>query len=526
MQVESFLELSAARSPEKTALVCNNSRFTYGQLEARANRLAAALIAGGVQRGDRVAIYLENSVEAVISVFAILKASAVFVVVNPMTKADKLAYILNNCRAAGLITDRTKLGTLSNALTDTPRLQGVWVAGGVPRLDFATSKRLFDLGATFDDANLSTAPPAKKCIDIDLAALIYTSGSTGRPKGVMLTHLNIVSAATSITNYLENQPDDIILSVLPLSFDYGLYQVLMAFKFGGTLILERSFTYPYRIIELLNQERVTGFPIIPTISAMLLQLDLAAHRFPTLRYITNTAAALPTEHIRQLRRLLPDVRIFSMYGLTECKRVSYLPPDQIDIRPASVGRGMPNEEIYIVDDAGRRAETGVVGELVVRGSNVMKGYWELPEETDRMLKPGPLPGERVLHTGDLFRMDEEGYLYFVGRKDDIIKTRGEKVSPREVEDVLHAMPGVAEAAVIGVPDEVTGEAIKAVVRLQPGVRLTAGQVIHWCSLKLENFMVPKFVDFEGELPKTSSGKISKRELAMASGESAMPLASE
>jgi acyl-CoA synthetase (AMP-forming)/AMP-acid ligase II len=215
-----------------------------------------------------------------------------------------------------------------------------------------------------------------------------------------------------------------------------------------------------------------------------------------------------------------------MYGLTECKRVSYLPPDQIDIRPASVGRGMPNEEIYIVDGAGRRAEAGVVGELVVRGSNVMKGYWELPEETDRMLKPGPLPGERVLHTGDLFRMDEEGYLYFVGRKDDIIKTRGEKVSPREVEDVLHAMPGVAEAAVIGVPDEVTGEAIKAVVRLQPGVRLTAGQVIHWCSLKLENFMVPKFVDFEGEFPKTSTGKISKRELAMASGETAMPLASE
>jgi len=527
MQVESFLELSAARSPEKTALVCNGCRFTYAQLEARANRLAASLAAGGVKRGSRVAIYLENSVEAVISVFAILKAGAVFVVVNPMTKADKLSYLLNNCRAAGLITDRTKLGTLSNAITDTPHLQGVWVAGGMPSAEFATSKSLFDLGATLDDINLPAVPPAKKCIDIDLAALIYTSGSTGRPKGVMLTHLNIVSAATSITTYLENQPDDIILSVLPLSFDYGLYQVLMAFKFGGTLVLERSFAYPYRIIELLNLESVTGFPIIPTISAMLLQLDLAAHRFPALRYITNTAAALPTEHIRQLRRLLPDVKIFSMYGLTECKRVSYLPPDQLDIRPASVGRGMPNEEVYIVDDAGRRVEAGIVGELVVRGSNVMKGYWELPEETDRMLKPGPLPDERVLYTGDLFRMDEEGYLYFVGRKDDIIKTRGEKVSPREVEDVLHAMPGVAEAAVIGVPDEVMGEAIKAVIRPQAGVRLTAGQVIHWCSLKLENFMVPKFVDFEGEFPKTSTGKISKRELAMASAApSAMPLTSE
>jgi len=282
------------------------------------------------------------------------------------------------------------------------------------------------------------------------------------------------------------------------------------------VLLERSFTYPYRIIELLNQEHVTGFPIVPTISAVLLQLDLSAHRFPALRYITNTAAALPTDHIRRLRDLFPDVKIFSMYGLTECKRVSYLPPDQIDIRPTSVGRGMPNEEVYVVDDTGQRASAGTVGELVVRGSNVMKGYWELPEETDRMLKPGPLPGEKVLHTGDLFRMDEEGYLYFVGRKDDIIKTRGEKVSPREVEDVLHAMPGVAEAAVIGVPDEVLGEAIKAVVRPQVGAKLTAEEVIHWCSLKLENFMVPKFVEFQGEFPKTLTGKISKRELAMAS----------
>jgi long-chain acyl-CoA synthetase len=523
MQVESFLELTAARSPGKTALVCGGRRFTYGELDARANRLAWSLIAGGVERGDRVAIYLENSAEAVISIFAILKAGAVFLVVNPTTKADKMSYILNNCRATGLITDRTKLGTLSNAVADSPHLQGVWVAGGMPGADFVTTKRLFDLTAALEDSNLSAAPLPKKCIDIDLAALIYTSGSTGRPKGVMLTHLNIVSAATSITTYLENRPDDIILSVLPLSFDYGLYQVLMAFKIGGTVLLERSFTYPYRVIELLKQEHVTGFPMVPTISAVLLQLDLSAHRFPALRYITNTAAVLPTEHIRRLRDLLPNVKIFSMYGLTECKRVSYLPPDQIDIRPTSVGRGMPNEEVYIVDDTGRRASAGTVGELVVRGSNVMKGYWELPEETDRMLKPGPLPGEKVLHTGDLFRMDEQGYLYFVGRKDDIIKTRGEKVSPREVEDVLHAMPGVAEVAVIGVPDEVLGEAIKAVVRSQAGVKLTAEEVIYWCSLKLENFMVPKFVEFQGELPKTATGKISKRELAMAGA--ASPVAS-
>jgi len=527
MQVESFLELSAAKWPEKTALVCDGCRFTYGELETKANRLAGSLILGGIERGDRVAIYLENSVEAVISVFAVLKAGAVFVLLNPTTKTEKLSHILNNCRARGLITTRAKLGLVSDLAVDSPHLQAIWVAAGAPVAQIVKAKRLFDLTAALDDDCLPSLPPANHCIDIDLAALIYTSGSTGRAKGVMLTHLNIMAAADSITTYLENRHDDIILNALPLSFDYGLYQILMAFKIGGTVILERSFTYPYRIIELLNQEHVTGFPIVPTISALLLQLDLAAHRFPALRYITNTAAALPTDHIRRLRLLFPDVKIFSMYGLTECKRVSYLPPDQIDVRPASVGRSMPNEEVYIVDDSGRRAPMGTVGELVVRGSNVMKGYWELPEETDRMLKPGPLPGEKVLHTGDLFRMDQEGYLYFVGRKDDIIKTRGEKVSPREVEDVLHAMAGVAEAAVIGVPDEVLGEAIKAVVRLQVGVRLTDAQVIHWCSLKLENFMVPKFVEFRGEFPKTSTGKISKRKLAMASAvASAVSMTSE
>src|SRR5206468_5765982 len=201
---------------------------------------------------------------------------------------------------------------------------------------------------------------------------------------------------------------------------------------------------------------------------------------PSLRPVPTREAALPAERIRHLREAFPTARIYSMYGLAECKRVSYLPPDQIDSRPTSVGRGMPNEEVYIVDDRGARVAPGVVGELVVRGSNVMKGYWELPDETARMLKPGPLPNEMVLYTGDLFRADEEGFLYFVGRKDDIIKTRGEKVSPREVEEVLHRLDGVAEAAVVGIPHEVLGQAIKAVVRLRPGTDLTRHDVLRHC----------------------------------------------
>jgi acyl-CoA synthetase (AMP-forming)/AMP-acid ligase II len=231
----------------------------------------------------------------------------------------------------------------------------------------------------------------------------------------------------------------------------------------------------------------------------------------SIRYITNTAAALPTSHIVELRHRLPHAKIFSMYGLTECKRVSYLPPEQIDIRPTSVGKGMPNEEVYIVDERGNRLASGV-GELVVRGSHVMKGYWELPEETSRMLRPGPLPGEMVLFSGDIFRMDDEGYLYFVARKDDIIKTRGEKVSPREVENALYELAGVAEAAVLGIPDAVLGQAVKAVLTLRDGAILSEQEVRRHCAQRLENFMVPTVVEFRTEMPKTSSGKIDKKPL--------------
>ena len=513
MQVEQFLEESARRFPEKTALVCDGQRWTYRQLDERANAIAHALVDAGVRRSDRIAVYLDNSADAVLSVFAVLKAGGVFLVINPSVKPEKLAYILNNCRATALVSDARKLQTLETLWPETPHLTSVFATGAAAGADIPGKRTVW-----FDAVPAAIGePPRKTCIDVDLAALIYTSGSTGRPKGVMLTHLNIVSAATSITTYLENTADDVILSVLPLSFDYGLYQVLMAFKIGGTIVLEKSVGYPYALVETLRREKVTGFPIVPTIASVLLQLNLKAQEFPHLRYITNTAAVLPAELIRRLREAFPAAKIFSMYGLTECKRVSYLPPDQIDIRPTSVGRGMPNEEVYIVDDRGARVAPGVVGELVVRGSNVMKGYWELPDETARMLKPGPLPNEMVLYTGDLFRADEEGYLYFIGRKDDIIKTRGEKVSPREVEEVLHRLDGVAEAAVIGIPHEVFGQAIKAVVRLRPGAELTRHDVLRHCAAHLEDFMVPQVVEFRDVMPQTTTGKIAKRELSAPAG---------
>ena len=512
MQVERFLEDSARRRPAKVALICGGRRLTYEEIDGRANRLARGLLEAGIRRGDRVAIYLENSVESVVAIFAALKAGAVFLVVNPTTKADKLAFILNNSRAAALVTS-DRMQAVVTAIADRTPHAAVIVMAGRTEGTAAGPKRLLAFDALIDPRRDGSKPPSAS-IDIDLAALIYTSGSTGTPKGVMLTHLNIVSAATSITTYLENVEEDVILDVLPLSFDYGLYQVLMAFKVGAAVVLERSFAYPHAVLETVAAERVTGLPLVPTLSALLLQLDLRRYDLSSVRYVTSTAAALPTTHIAELRALLPQARIFSMYGLTECKRVSYLPPEQIDVRPTSVGRGMPNEEVYIVDEQGRRLESGV-GELVIRGAHVMKGYWEMPEETARVLKPGPLPGEQVLHSGDLFRMDEDGYLYFVGRRDDIIKTRGEKVSPREVENVLYELAGVAEAAVVGIPDGILGEAVKAVVTLRDGVSLSGESVIRHCAQRLENYMVPKVVEFRAMMPRTTSGKIDKKRLHMA-----------
>ncbi len=234
----------------------------------------------------------------------------------------------------------------------------------------------------------------------------------------------------------------------------------------------------------------------------------------------NTAAALPTNHIRKLREAFPHARLFSMYGLTECKRVSYLPPEQLDKRPTSVGKAIPNSEVYLVDESGQRVGPGVPGELVVRGANVMQGYWEAPEETAKVLKPGLFPGEKVLYSGDLFTMDEEGYLYFVGRKDDIIKTRGEKVSPKEIEDVLYGIDGIVDAAVVGVPDPVLGQAVKAIVTVRPGCGLSAKEILRHCARRLEDFMVPKLVEIRDSLPRTTTGKISKRLLGAAAGEGA------
>ncbi|CAH0347976.1 class I adenylate-forming enzyme family protein [Aquabacterium sp. CECT 9606] len=502
MLLHHFFDQTAARLPDKTALVCGEQRHSYAQLRDQVEQLALALQRRGIQRGDRVALFMDNTVEMVVGIFAALKAGAVFMPINPLTKQDKLAYLLNDARASALITQTSLASCYQAALALNESVHTVLVIGPSEALDERTRPFTgLPGGAPWQEPAL---------IDQDLASIIYTSGSTGDPKGVMLSHLNMVSAMRSVSTYLGLVENDIILCALPLAFDYGLYQVLMAFAVGATVVLERSFTFPVKVLEVMARERVTVFPGVPTMFSMLMGLKtLATHELASLRMITNTAAALPEERIRQLRELFPQALLFSMYGLTECKRVTYLPPDQLDIRPTSVGRGMPNEEVWLVDEDGQRLPHGSAGELVIRGSNVMRGYWEKPLETAKRLKPGPLPGEMVLYSGDLFRTDAEGYLYFVSRKDDIIKSRGEKVSPREVENALYAHEGVYEAAVVGVPDELLGQAVKAFVVLKAGITLSERDVIKHCLSRLESFMAPKHVEFVESLPTTDTGKIKK-----------------
>jgi long-chain acyl-CoA synthetase len=503
MRVERFLNDSVLAQADKTALVTAERRVTYAELGQMTDALAASLCARGVKRADRVLVFMDNCWEAAVSIFATLKAGATFSPINASTKAGKLAYIIGNCEPAAILTQARLMPVVREALGEHLDRQIIVLStegrNGVP-----------DSAGSFADAlTVAGSPVNHGGADDDLAMLIYTSGSTGQPKGVMMTHDNIEAASRSIITYLEGRSDDVVLNVLPLAFDYGLYQLLMTFRLGATLVLEKSFAFPQAIFDLMRRERVTGFPLVPTMAAMILRMnELQPGFLPDVRYLTNTAAALPAEHIAQLRGLFPGARLYSMYGLTECKRCTYLPPEELDRRPGSVGIAIPGTQAFVVDDQGVRVPPGVEGELVIRGPHVMQGYWRNDEATNAMLKPGP-DGVIQMHTGDLFRTDAEGFLYFVGRKDDIIKTRGEKVAPKEVEAVLHALPGVAEAVVAGIPDPILGQAVTAMIVLS-NPALTERDVLAHCARNLEDFMVPKRIVFTDALPRTDTGKVSRR----------------
>ncbi len=506
--VHDLLDDTAARLPDKTALVCDGGRTSYQELAIRSNALANALIEHGVGRGERVVVFAEHSLEVVVAFWGALKAGTVPVVIHPQTRAAKLEALLDDCGASALIADVRLAPTFAGAIPRARHLRVVMIAG------LGTTPERIPGALDLQEVLGAASPrrPATRGLDLDLATIIYTSGSTGEPKGVMLTHRNMLAAVTSIVAYLELREDDVLLCVLPLSFGYGLYQVIQAFAVGARVVLERSFAFPADVLRVVAAQRVTGLPGVPTMFAALLRIDLAPYDLSSVRYLTNAAAALPVKHALALRERFPDAQLFSMYGLTECSRGTYLPPADLARKPDSIGIAIPNTELWLVDEHDRRVGPGEVGQLVIRGATVMRGYWRDPDATARRLRPGPLPGEAVLYTGDLCRLDEEGYLYFVGRMDDVIKSRGEKVPPRAVETALLEIEGVREAAVIGVPDDVLGQAIKAFVVLNPDVSLDVRALQRECRQRLESFMVPQQIVIRDDLPKSANGKIQKSAL--------------
>jgi amino acid adenylation domain-containing protein len=473
-----FLLQAAQEAPDAVALVGGSRRIQYRELASRAEALAGELKRRGLRRGDRVVLLAANEIDSAVSFWGVLAAGAVAVPVSPLVKSEKLSWIVGHCRAAALIRAEV-ISNVESVLADA-----------------------------------APSRPDPEVDEHDLAAVIYTSGSTGRPKGVMLSHRNMIAAAAAISDYLGLGEGDVVHGIPPLSFDYGLYQLILSVRQRARLVLAPPFTLPAQVLKQAQAEGVTFFPGVPTLFAMLGELEgrASAWDLSRVRAVTSTAAVLTPRHIATIRRLFPAARIFSMYGLTECKRCTYLPPEALDHKPGSVGIPIPGTKLWLVDDQDRRVGTNEVGQIVISGETVMRGYWDDPEETARMLRTGPAPGERVLYTGDLGRLDEQGYLYFVARMDDIIKSRGEKVAPKEVETVLQASPGVREAAVIGVPHELLGEAVKAFVVAEPGASPTEAELLRACREGLEPHMVPASITVVPSLPRTANGKIDKRSL--------------
>ena len=504
------LEFSYREHPAKIAAFFGGKEFSYADLKNSAENLALHLTSIGIKKGDRVAIFMNNSWQCIVSVYGITLAGGVFLVINPQTKANKLQYILDDCSAKVIISEPFLVHEFSPALESSTEIIEVILSGAKQsnsKIDFEFK----DFDEIIQNKESNSALP--HIIPNDLAALIYTSGSTGFPKGVMMTHQSMVFTSWSLIEYLRLTEDERIMLVLPLAFDYGLYQLLMAITIGGTLIIEHSFNFPPTIFRQIEELKPTVFPGVPSIYAiMIAAYKKTGQTFNSIKKITNTAANLPDEFISDLKNIFPNALIFKMYGLTECKRVCYLEPELIDLKPNSVGKPIPGTEVFLLSPEGKPVSSGETGTLYVRGPHVMAGYWNKEELTNEMIKPGLIPGERILCAHDLFKMDEDGFLYFQGRNDDIIKTRGEKVSPIEVENAIHKINGVREAAVFGIPDVLLGESIVAFITTHDQIQIAEKDIQQNCKNQLEPFMVPQKVLFIAEMPKSSNGKIDKSEL--------------
>ncbi|GIU87064.1 MAG: AMP-dependent synthetase [Acidimicrobiia bacterium] len=481
------LASAAHARPGHDAVVAAEGACTYARLAGRAAAFAGALADAGVAPGDRVAIFLPRGADAAAAFFGTLAHGAVAVFVNETLKARQIRHILSHSGARAVLTD----GEMAARLPEGP---------GGERLTVIDADRLGDGG--------DLAPVAR--VGTDVAQIIYTSGSTGLPKGVTLSHANLWAGMQAVGEYLSISADDRIASILPFSFDYGLNQLLCAVGAGATLVVERS-PVPQRIVRTLRDQAVTVLPTVPPSWLQLLGVrSFEQEPIASLRCMTNTGGLLPVEAVRRLRRAQPHAQLFLMYGLTEAFRSAYLDPAKVDAKPGSIGRAIPGAELLVLREDGTPCGPGEVGELVHRGPTVALGYWDDPELTERVFRPNPCrpPGtpasERVVFSGDQVRLDEDGDLYFVGRRDRMIKTLGYRVSPDEVADVLYASGEVAEAVVGAEPDDTRGNRIVAFVVLRPGGDLARLQA--FCASELPRYMQPARIEVRDELARTHSGK--------------------
>ena len=487
------LRATAARSPAHEAVVGYDHRLTYDQLDRWASVVAQGLLRCGVTRGDRVAVVMRSSAKTAAVVYGALRAGAAVVPVSARAPSSRQLDLVARCGAVAVVAD----GDLAHGL----------VSSGPVRVLDAEELVLGQGDATVD------GPALVPVLGVDLAAVVFTSGSTGEPRGATFLHSGMHFAADAVAQSLGVTGGDRLLSVLPLSHTYGLYQLLVSVKRGATLVLEDGVGLPGDLLARMVAERITVLPGVPSLWHVLLGSPrFTAQALPDLRLVTNAGALLPVARVAALLAALPGVEVCSMYGQTECARVCTLAPGLLAQHPGSVGLPLPGTEVLVVDAEGREVERDQVGELLVRGEHVMQGYWNDPEATAAALLPGRLPGDRVLRTGDLFRRDVDGRLAFVGRCDDMITTRGEKVAPRSVEEVLCTAPGVLEAAVIGVVDEALGEAVVAHVTARPGTSLEPRLIRRHCAVHLEDFQVPRRVVVHATLPTLDNGKLDRSAL--------------
>ncbi len=511
--ISDCLKDKAQSTPDKEALVYKKNRLSFKELDTEVDSLAKGLSRLGLSKDDRVAIYLEKSHHEAISILAANRAGGIFVDVNHLLKAPQVEHILTDSGARYLLTSRQRLQHLIDILPDCPALEYIILHG--------VGDNPEGLSATIIDREQLCAKASKeqfvfpRIVEVDVASIIYTSGSTGKPKGVVLSQRNLVAGAESVSTYLENTPEDRILSVLPFSFDYGLNQLTCSLYVGCTCVLI-NYLLPNDIIKAMEKEQITGLPLIPPLWVQLLQKDWDSRRFTHCRYLTNTGGAFPAAVIADLSTRLPNTSIFPMYGLTEAFRGTFLPPEEVAKRPTSMGKAIPNAEIWVVNEKGEHCQPGEPGELVQRGAHVALGYWNDPVKTAERFKPSPfaLPGvqmeEKVVYSGDRVKMDEEGYLYFVGRFDEMIKTSGYRVSPTEVEEAFYSDNRVRHVAAFGMPDAVLGQMIVVIVSPRDGQQITTEELVQICKAGLPNYMQPKVLEVWDNLPLNPNSKIDRK----------------